>query len=127
MDISFQVQKRVDEKTCLACRHCCDHEALTIGDYKQLELAYHKGHQVMWDPILGKWFMMLDWICPHLKENGCDIYNHLRKPILCSTWECHRPGKMIERTKILLVASERICKQLFGGRIDATKTNSRAG
>jgi hypothetical protein len=124
MDISFEVQKRADSETCLKCRHCCEKEVLTIKDYDQLELAYHKGHRVMWDPSLEKWYLVLDWVCPHLKEDGCDIYDDPRRPTLCSTWECHKPGKMLQRIDILLVASNRICKQLFGERIDATTTSS---
>ena len=118
MDICFSTQKTPDSETCIACRVCCEYEALTLANYKQLELAYHKGHNVLYDPVLNTWYMLLSWKCPHISEDGCDIYDHPNKPELCSSWECPKAGKMVWRNKILLVAGQRICKQLFGEKIN---------
>lgn len=127
MDISFQVQKRVDEETCLKCRFCCEHEVLTITNDDQLELAYRKGHKIIWDPLLNSWFLVLPYMCQYICKDGCTIYHHEKKAKLCRTWECHLPGKVLQINKILMSAAQKICKQKFGERIDATKTNIRDG
>ena len=118
MDSSIKIKRGVTSELCIACQHCCRYEILTLATLDQLELAYHKGHDVLWEPTLQTWFLVLKNDCQHITKDGCSIYRNKRKPKLCRSWACHLPGRIQKIHPILVQAGQRICNQLFGGRIN---------
>ena len=119
MDSCIKVKRGVTSELCIACQHCCRYDMLMVPDLKGLELAYHKGHTVLWEPTLRRWHIVLKRNCQYITDEGCSIYRHKRKPQLCVSWTCHLPGSIQKIHPILVDAGQRICKQLFGGKINA--------
>ena len=74
------------QKLCLACRKCCE----TVGTYTDPDIyeasereliRFYRARGLTVTKEDGYLFLHLEMPCPHLKENGCDIY--AKRPKLC--------------------------------------------
>ena len=67
---------------CLSCRYCCT--IMTFPVYQGAKLphmyqAFFAARQIetVYDDFSGLWLAIAPLQCPHLKEDGCDLYpNH---------------------------------------------------
>jgi Fe-S-cluster containining protein len=102
-------------KRCIECSWCCENEVHRITHENALEVYYFKGIDLMFDPLCQAWFAVYPKRCKFLtKVEGCSVYNHPAKPLLCSEYMCPYPYLTMKRMwPIFLKASRAILKYKF--------------
>lgn len=79
--------KTLKEKLCLKCKKCCNEITIATGypaDKEILEFFTARGFRI--SIIKNTVFLTLtNFPCPHLKDNGCDIYKD--RPSICKNYD----------------------------------------
>jgi Fe-S-cluster containining protein len=107
---------------CMNCGWCCQHDLFIVEDVERdLYIYYVRGHKLLWEPRVKRWFVLYDKPCKHY--NGtCSIYE--RRPLRCADWMCPYPdGSIWDKMNIYVKATERILERKFG--INDTSTSKR--
>jgi len=75
------------QKLCLSCLECCKTLA-TPFDYYRLsdeDIKFYKMRGAQFFTTNKGPFMVLNFSCPHLTENGCSIYEE--RPRICKEYD----------------------------------------
>lgn len=109
----YDSHDKKQQEICRNCGWCCRHDVFRVEDVKRdLHLYYVRGYDVVWEPKVRKWFVLVPTPCQF--HNGiCTIYK--RRPMRCADWMCPYPdGSVWEKWEIFRKASRRILQVKYG-------------
>ena len=77
------------QKICVECQECCRWMTFTLNvleaKRRQKFIEFYKARGCTIKSNSGDVVVMIPHICPHLKEDGCDVYE--RRPIACREYD----------------------------------------
>ena len=82
----MDIEKRKQE-LCLSCLECCRTLAIPFDHYSldEDDIKFYKMRGVELLTITQGPYLLVPSVCPHLTENGCDIYKD--RPKICKDYD----------------------------------------